>query len=76
MSKPVRSPGSYRCGRCRGSYEVEHVDSGRPGSILDAHRVALESVSQFVLEVPAGSQFVDEAEFVTEHDREASSEPG
>ena len=28
-SKPVRSPGSYRCGRCQGSYEVEHVDSGR-----------------------------------------------
>lgn len=28
-SKPVRSPDSYRCGCCRGSYEVEHVDSGR-----------------------------------------------
>lgn len=28
-SRPVRAPDGYRCGRCGGSYEVEHVDSGR-----------------------------------------------
>ncbi|SDQ32822.1 SprT-like domain-containing protein [Natronobacterium texcoconense] len=28
-SKPVKSPDRYRCGACGGSYEAEHVDSGR-----------------------------------------------
>ena len=28
-SRPVRSPEQYRCGRCGGGYEVEHVESGR-----------------------------------------------
>ncbi|ELY71424.1 SprT family zinc-dependent metalloprotease [Natrinema versiforme] len=28
-SKPVKSPDQYRCGGCGGSYEVEHVASGR-----------------------------------------------
>ncbi len=28
-SKPVASPDQYRCGDCGGSYEVEHVESGR-----------------------------------------------
>ncbi|MFP8954225.1 SprT-like domain-containing protein [Natrialbaceae archaeon A-arb3/5] len=28
-SRPVKSPGRYRCGSCGGSYEVEHAESGR-----------------------------------------------
>ncbi|MDQ2049889.1 SprT-like domain-containing protein [Natronolimnohabitans sp. A-GB9] len=28
-SKPVKAPGTYRCGTCGNTYEVEHVDSGR-----------------------------------------------
>ena len=28
-SKPVTAPERYRCGSCGGSYEVEHVESGR-----------------------------------------------
>ncbi|WP_265110361.1 SprT-like domain-containing protein [Halosolutus halophilus] len=28
-SKPVKAPDRYRCGVCGGSYEVEHVASGR-----------------------------------------------
>ena len=28
-SQPVKAPEQYRCGVCGGSYEVEHVDSGR-----------------------------------------------
>ena len=28
-SKPVKTPGRYRCGECGGDYRVEHVESGR-----------------------------------------------
>ncbi|ARS91100.1 SprT-like domain-containing protein [Natrarchaeobaculum aegyptiacum] len=28
-SQPVKAPDQYRCGACGGSYEVEHVESGR-----------------------------------------------
>ncbi|EMA31836.1 hypothetical protein C445_13515 [Halobiforma lacisalsi AJ5] len=28
-SQPVKAPDRYRCGACGGSYEVEHVESGR-----------------------------------------------
>ncbi|AGB33088.1 hypothetical protein C488_16017 [Natrinema pellirubrum DSM 15624] len=45
-SKPVKSPDGYRCGACGGSYEVEHVDSGRTWTTAGGYGGAKAALSE------------------------------